>query len=299
MKHLWLSVAFAGAASGNRPVSSYAGLKPWPCSFSRLVRMRPGRRCVFSLSCVSPLHSTTTVNPICAASFLWPSHPPLISFNFTSLKNDFLLLNHIFSLASTFIYTLSSSTMSIAVECGNNVFNAVNATGSVQFPGFQFRQSEPTLENYTWRISTAVTESLLKMTNTTNTTKTQQDFWLNTNPLVTSNLTDLPYWGCIFLLQGFKQELISTGTNGSASCNGVFDSDCYDAITSVATSSAWKFNTNVASIVPIGRDIRQAITSSIPSQCKNSPWTSFIQAGKWLAAMFASTITLVISPEHC
>ena len=201
------------------------------------------------------------------------------------------------TLASIVIFFLSSSITSVAIDCGNSVYNAVNATGSVQFPGFEFRQSEPTIENNTWRISTAVTESLLT---TTNTTETQQDFWLSTNPLVTSNLTDLPYWGCVFLLQGFKQEPMSSGTNDSTSCNGVFDSDCYNAITSVATSSAWKFNTNVASIVPVCRDIGQAITSPIPSQCQNSPWSSIIQAGKTLAAMFASVIPLVcVARTHC
>jgi hypothetical protein len=203
---------------------------------------------------------------------------------------SFLSVHRTFTLASTFIFFLSSSIMSVAVDCGNPVFNAVNATGSVQFPGFEFRQSEPTIENNTWKISTAVTELL---STTTNTTEIQQDFWLNTNLPVTSNLTDLPYWGCVFLLQGFKQELISSGTNDSTSCNGVFDSDCY-AITSVATSSAWKFNTNVASIVPVCQDIGQAITSPILSQCKNSPWYSFIQAGKSLAAMFTSVMTLVV-----
>jgi hypothetical protein len=208
---------------------------------------------------------------------------------------SFSSVHRTFSRASTFIFFLSSSIMSVAVECGNTVFNAVNATGSIQFPGFDFRQSEPTLENNTWRVSTAVAESLSM---TTNTTETQQDFWLNTNPLVTSNLTNLPYWGCMFLLQGFKQEPISTGTNDSTSCNGVFDSDCYNAITSVATSSAWKFNTNVASIVPVCQDIGQAITSPIPPQCKKSPWSSFIQAGKSLAAMFASAVALAVSPEH-
>jgi hypothetical protein len=205
---------------------------------------------------------------------------------------SFLSVHRTFTLASTFIFFLSSSIMSVAADCGNPVFNAVNATGSVRFPGFEFRQSEPTIENNTWRISTAVTESL---STTTNTTETQQEFWLNTNPPVTSNLTDLPYWGCVFLLQGFKQEPISSGMNDSTSCNGVFDSDCYNAITSVATSSAWKFNTNVASIVPVCGDIGQAITSPIPSQCKNSPWSSFVQAGKSLAAMFASVMTLVMS----
>jgi hypothetical protein len=208
---------------------------------------------------------------------------------------SFLSVHRTFTLASTFIFFLSSSIMSVAVDCGNTIFNTVNATGSVQFPGFEFRQSEPTIENNTWRISTAVTESL---STTTNTTETQQDFWLNTNPPVTSNLTDLPYWGCVFLLQGFKQEPISNGTNDSSSCNGVFDSDCYNTITSVATSSAWKFNTNVASIAPVCRDIGQAITSPIPSQCKNSPWSSFIQAGKSLAAMFTSVMALVVPPEH-
>jgi hypothetical protein len=142
-------------------------------------------------------------------------------------------------------------------------------------------KSEPTIKNNTWTISTALTQSLLT---TNNTSTIQQDFWLNMDPLVTSNLTYLPYWGGAFVLQGFEQEPISTGMNGSTSCNGVFDNDCYNAITSVATSRASKFNTNVASIVLICQDIGQAISSPRRSQCKNSPSSSFIQTGKSSAA---------------
>ena len=137
------------------------------------------------------------------------------------------------------------------------------------------------IENNAWTISTAIPQSLLP---TTNTATIQQDFWLNTDPLVTSNLTDLPYLGCAFLLQGFEHEPISTGTNDSTSCNGVFDNDCYNAMKSVATYSARMFNTHVASIVPVCQDIGQAITSPRPPQCKNSPRSSFIQAGKSSAA---------------
>ena len=180
-------------------------------------------------------------------------------------------------MTSTFIILLSAVDLACTVECGNTAFDTVNATGSVQFPGFQFRQSEPTIKNNTWTISTALTQSLLA---TTNTTTIQQDFWLNTDPLVTSNLTNLPYWGCAVLLQGFEQEPLSTGTNDSTSCNGVFDNERYNAITAVATSSAWKLNTNVASIVPVCQDIGQATTSPIPVQCKTSPWSSFLQTGK-------------------
>ena len=138
------------------------------------------------------------------------------------------------SLAGAFIVLLSSSSLAFAFEYANTAFDTVNATGSVRLPGFEFRQPDPTIENNTWTISTALTESTLTATNTT---EIQQDFWLNTNPVVTSNLTDLPYLGCTFLLQGFEHEPISTGTNDSTSCNGVIDDECYNAITSVATSN--------------------------------------------------------------
>ena len=190
---------------------------------------------------------------------------------------NFLLVHCTLSLASIIILFLSLSIMSVAADCGSPVFSAVNATGSVEFPGFVFGQSKPPTENNTWTISTAIAESLLPMTNTT---KTQQDFWLNTNPLVTSNLTDLPYWGCVFLLQDFKQEPISNGTDGSTSCNGVFDSGCYNAITSVATSTAWLLDDNAASIVQVCQDIGKELISPIPWQCKKSPWSSLLQASK-------------------
>ena len=66
----------------------------------------------------------------------------LLSRNSSTLRPPrmvFTPANHAFSLASTLIIFLSSSSLSYATECGNSAFGAVNATGSIQFPGFEFR----------------------------------------------------------------------------------------------------------------------------------------------------------------
>src|SRR6266536_5973352 len=91
---------------------------------------------------------------------------------------------------------LASISRAATSSCETPDFNTVNATGSVGFEGFP---SPDSYKNHTWTISTAITQT---QDFAANTSITEQTYWLKTDPVIETNLTDLPYWGCLILLEG-------------------------------------------------------------------------------------------------
>jgi hypothetical protein len=128
--------------------------------------------------------------------------------------------------------TLSPSYGLTIVSCDNPQFDTANATGSIRFAGFP---PPNTIENNTCTLSTAVKEFRTFLPTLSH---VEQTFRLNTDPMTDTNLTGLSYWGCMILLEGFDQPPISSMTNGTNTCDGVFSNDCYNAIISTINFSA-------------------------------------------------------------
>jgi hypothetical protein len=155
------------------------------------------------------------------------------------------------------------------VSCESSSFTNVNATGSVTFGGFPASNSS---NINTWTISTAITQT---RDFAANTSSTDQTFWLNTSPVIETKLNDLPYWGCLILLEGFQKPLVSTRTNYSTTCDGIFSTDCYSATVDLVSLAAFQqdYNQSIAGAC-------QAIAStSPPRQCKGKALSSNITAG--------------------
>src|SRR2546421_7838161 len=93
------------------------------------------------------------------------------------------------ALILAYMVTLSPSYGLTIDSCDNPQFDTANATGSVRFAGFP---PPSTIENNTWTLSTAVKEV---QDIPANLSYIEQTFWLNTDPIIDTNLTDLPYWG--------------------------------------------------------------------------------------------------------
>jgi hypothetical protein len=115
--------------------------------------------------------------------------------------------------------------------CNNSEFQTYNATGSIYLPGFQPPGATNLLgapPTGTWTISTAIKQHL---NYTANTSHVDHTFWLDTNPFVNLSSSDLPYIGCALLLypNPASTTIIVPGTDENG-CQGVFDSDCYNAI---------------------------------------------------------------------
>lgn len=156
-------------------------------------------------------------------------------------------------------------------SCVDTDFDTVNATGSVQVAGFQPFISRPPVQNSTWTISTAIKEV---QSFDANSSVIEQTFWLDTDPLGTTSATDLPYSGCAILLTGFSSPRTSTGTNDSNTCDGVFDTACYNAI--LIAVSIFELENSVSSIA----NVCQTILATPPSQCNGYAWSGVFSTRK-------------------
>jgi len=164
------------------------------------------------------------------------------------------------------------SSIAQAQECADTEHTLNNATGSILIPGFQPFISTPPdvlLENDTWTVNTGISAIPDASTNSYN---VEQSFWLETAPPIDTAPADLPYTGCAILLTGFKSPRISTGTNRTDSCNGVFDTSCYNAIISTINTFALE---NTASTIP---NVCNTIIATPPAQCKDYAWTSVVSS---------------------
>jgi hypothetical protein len=139
----------------------------------------------------------------------------------------------VLSLTSSIIFSSISQAQGNS-SCIDTEHTAANGTGFVEVAGFKPFIQTPVVQNSTWMISTAINEV---QDSESNSYVVEQSFWLDTNPLITTSPADLPYLGCAILLTGFSSPKISTGTSSSDSCNGVFDTSCYDVTIDKSTSS--------------------------------------------------------------
>lgn len=170
---------------------------------------------------------------------------------------------------ASFSYDASSST------CDNDVFDSVNATGSMQFNDLP----SPDNQNHTWTISTAITELTYGPdAYPSNSTQLYQTWWLNTEPVIETNVTDLPYWGCFIVLDGFKETLVSDPPGGSDTCTGVLSDPCYsDLLDDIAWRAAVEAANNENT-----QDICQLITKvPFTNSCKKSRWASNATSGQY------------------
>lgn len=145
-----------------------------------------------------------------------------------------------------------------AVSCESSAFTNVNATGSVTFGGFPAPNSSNIND---WTISTAITQTLHFAANTSS---TEQTYWVNTNPVIETKLNDLPYWGCLILLEEFQKPLVSTGTNYSTTCDGIFSTDCYSAIADLVNWAAFRQDYDQ----PIAGACQAIASTPPPRQCE-------------------------------
>jgi len=115
--------------------------------------------------------------------------------------------------------------------CYDSEFQTYNATGNISIPGFQSPGTSNMLgplPTGTWTISTAIKDH---RNYTTNSSYVDQTFWLDTNPFVNLSSSDLSYSGCALVLypDPASTTIVVPGTDESG-CQGVFDSDCYNAL---------------------------------------------------------------------
>ena len=169
----------------------------------------------------------------------------------------------VFALTTVLFSTFSKAQN--ASYCVSTEHTAANATGSLEIAGFQPFIDTHIVQNSTWTISTGINQ--IEDLNS-NSYYVEQHFWLDTQPVINTSPADLPYTGCALLLTGFSSPRISTGTNSSNSCNGVFDTDCYNAI--VGTVDTFLLESIPGSI----EDVCQLLLVTPPSQCKNYAWTT-------------------------
>jgi hypothetical protein len=176
-----------------------------------------------------------------------------------------LCLRHlVLSLASSIIFSSISQAQETS-SCIYTEHTAANATGFAEVAEFQPFIQTPVVHNSIWTISTAINEV---QDFESNSYVVEQSFWSDTSPLISTSPADLPYMGCIILLTGFSSPKISTGTNSSDSCNGVFDTSCYDAILDIIDEFIMD---NTAPSIP---NVCQTIIATPPAQCKNYAWTA-------------------------
>lgn len=151
-------------------------------------------------------------------------------------------------------------------SCFDEDFVAVNATGSVQIAGLQPKVNGKSETTGNWTISTAVKEILVPEHNSSH---VLQRFWVDTDPPVDVPSAELTYTGCAFVLQGISSSKKLVGNNAGNSCQGVFDTACYNAIVDDISS-------NTSSYAAVGEpDICASLSSVLlnpPSECKNSEW---------------------------
>ena len=119
-------------------------------------------------------------------------------------------------------------------SCFDEDLAAVNVTGSVQIAGLQPKVKGESETAGNWTISMAVKEILVPEDNT----YVLQRFWLDTDPPVDIPATELNYTGCAFVLQGISPSKKLVGNNAGNSCQGVFDTACYNAIVDDISSNA-------------------------------------------------------------
>lgn len=201
----------------------------------------------------------------------------LIFFDSVSAKQD--------STALTFEHATSGA-------CNNTVFDALNATGSVQFTDL------PALDNltHTWTISTGISRLQYgPEAVTANSSQVAQTWWLNSEPAVSPNVTTLPYQGCLIALSGFKKTPILTTSvlttsDDASTCAGVFDSTCYnDIIINLGWAAA-----NVDASGDAQAACQTLASMSPPKSCKGMEWTSNATSRKYthLSALLLLSIMM-------
>lgn len=123
-------------------------------------------------------------------------------------------------------------------NCYDPDFQTYNATGSITIQGFQppfATNLFGPLPTGSWTINTAIKDF---RNYTTNTTYTEQTFWIDTNPFVNLSSSELAYAGCALILypNPASTTIIVPGTDESG-CQSVFDSDCYNAIVTAVNNT--------------------------------------------------------------
>ena len=122
------------------------------------------------------------------------------------------------------LWTIFLSGAFAASSCGSKQLN-VNATGSVDF---QLPWADH--DNHTWTLSTAISQERIVTPNDSVLSLTSQTYWLNTDPVIPTNGSAAPFYGCFIATQDFTGKGDETGTSNSADCAGFLSSNCYNDI---------------------------------------------------------------------
>lgn len=149
-------------------------------------------------------------------------------------------------------------------SCSNDLFSAMNATGSTRFPGLLPNGTA----NETWTLNTGV-EVL------PGTSLFDQYFWLDTDPTIDIPPLQLPVNGCAKAIQVqthgplLVDNITTTNSSQYNSCAGVFEQDCYNAILDTLNSEMTALMASGTSPTCTG------LLSSWPAQCMNTTTRSF------------------------
>lgn len=160
----------------------------------------------------------------------------------------------------------------LASSCDNPLFDTVNATASVSVAGFVYNETDPSPQNNTLHISTAITEQSIPSANET---QVLQTFWLDSDPVIETNLTDLPYWGCMISLEGFEDQSTTTNASDLYGCGNILSSDCVRLIKYWAQEAIVLKSRYITDVNDACSAIIDTISNPFPSQCKKSErWTA-------------------------
>ena len=162
--------------------------------------------------------------------------------------------------------------LALASSCNNPSFDTFNATASVDVPGFIYGNFNASSENNTMTISTAITEQYIPAVNQSSVLQT---FWLDSQPEIDTNLTELPYWGCIITLKGFQETSQSARSSILNGCDGVFSNDCFRMIKYYANEAISLKARNPGDIGEACTILADYISNPFPAVCKKSEqWTT-------------------------
>ena len=132
----------------------------------------------------------------------------------------------------TFLFSRSANAQRASSCLSTEPIGAIT-TGSIQIPSFQPFIDTHSSQNSTWTISIGINEV---QDFSSNSYVVEQTFWLDAQSSMDTSAAALPYTGCAILLNDFSTPRISIGTNSPNSCEGVFNTPCYNAILDVVNT---------------------------------------------------------------
>jgi hypothetical protein len=152
-------------------------------------------------------------------------------------------------------------------KCDEPTFSSVNATGSTTFPGFHPNGSVPGFQDSNWTLHT----DLVNIVNPSdNSSFIIQNYWLDTDPIITTPAAEFPFTGCTFLLTFPYTQKLGPVSTDSNTCEHIFNDACQSAIIETINSNITSFGN--ASDENLCNTLLENSVVTAPPECKDSAW---------------------------